>query len=154
MMLTQKRLKELLQYDELLGVFTWRVSKKRIQAGKRAGGIRKKDGYRQFQVDGVKYLVHRLAWLYMEGYFPEHEIDHINRVRDDNRWCNLRHVTKLCNMQNICTNKSGTPGVSRHTKTGKWQVHHGGKYIGYYTKLQEAIEAKKTAISGAICFSS
>lgn len=39
-------------------------------------------------------LIHRLAYALHHGADPHpYEIDHINRVRDDNRACNLRLVT-------------------------------------------------------------
>jgi hypothetical protein len=63
--------------------------------------------------------------LYIEGYFPEYQIDHINGIRDANRWCNLRHVTQSCNSKNVLnlrkSNTSGVTGVNR-SKNNKWLV--------------------------------
>jgi len=60
-------------------------------------------GYRAVQHLGTLYLAHRLAWALMTGAWPEHEIDHINGQTDDNRWLNLREVTRSENMQNQAT---------------------------------------------------
>jgi len=51
-------------------------------------------GYLIIKVKGKQFKAHRLAWLLHYGDFPENEIDHINCVRNDNRICNLRDVTR------------------------------------------------------------
>jgi hypothetical protein len=44
---------------------------------------------------------HRIVWIASNGLIPDDlEIDHINRVKHDNRLCNLRLVTNTENMQN------------------------------------------------------
>lgn len=60
-------------------------------------------GYVKFYLKGfTTYLLHRLIWLYVTGSFPPEgmEIDHINRIRNDNRWCNLRLVNSTENKLN------------------------------------------------------
>lgn len=97
-MLTQARLKELLTYDENTGVFT-RI--KSVQgSGYRVGNKPNGTGYLPVCIDYKSYLQHRLAWLYVHGEFPDGHIDHINRVKTDNRLCNLRVVTDFENSQN------------------------------------------------------
>ena len=82
--LTQERLKELLHYDPETGYFTWKISPNNaVKVGSVAGTSM--NNYIRIIIDHKAYLAHRLAFLYMEGYFPEHEVDHINRIRDDNR---------------------------------------------------------------------
>ena len=88
--LTQKKLKKILKYNSETGVFTWLVSKSGIKR-KLAGSI-DREGYRRIGIEGKNYSASRLVWLYMEGYFPEYQIDHINRIKNDDRWENLRHV--------------------------------------------------------------
>ena len=104
--LTQEELKELLHYDPDTGVFTWKKGRQgRIKKGGIAGN-EDQSGYCKIVVKGKRYGAHRLAFLYMEGYFPEHQVDHINRDRGDNRWVNLREATHTCNMRNCSRSKN------------------------------------------------
>jgi hypothetical protein len=145
-MLTQSRLKELLSYDASTGVFTWLVNTRNTIAGNRAGAFRK-DGYEYIGVDGQRYLAHRLAWLYVNGSFPEMVIDHINGNQSDNRIINLRDVAHKTNQQNIRSphkdSSSGCLGVSRSLK--KWRAHLcvDGKfiYLGTFSTKEEAHQA-------------
>ena len=123
--LTQARLKELLHYDPENGVFTHIKARRGLRSGSLAGGIDKAEGYLQIMVDGKRYQAHRLAWLYVHGDFPPNDIDHISRVRDDNRICNLRLATRSENMQNLSlrsTNTSGHTGVVWCKNTEKWRA--------------------------------
>lgn len=90
--LTQEVLKSLLYYDPETGIFVWLVTRQRSPAGKEAGGYDEK-GYRRICVNGTKVRAHRLAWLYMTGEWPEDQLDHINGLKDDNRFVNLREAT-------------------------------------------------------------
>jgi len=118
--LDAEALKKHLRYDQDTGLFIW-ISR---TIGKVAGCLSKESGYVKIRINDVLYLAHRLAWLYVEGYWPEHEIDHINGVRNDNRRANLRHVTGTCNAQNTKifeTNTSGYPGVSWSKERRAWE---------------------------------
>jgi len=124
--LTQKDLKRQLRYKQTTGEFIWRVSNSnRTKVGDVAGGTRP-DGYVQLQVNNKRHLAHRLAWFYVKGFFPnEIEIDHINRNPSDNRWKNLRLVSRQCNLRNAkkqCNNKSGVTGVFWNTRDKKWSA--------------------------------
>lgn len=148
MKITQKELKRLVSYDPLTGLFTRIVnSGGRCKAGDIAGCI--SNGYIRISISYKRILAHKLAWLYMEGYFPEHQIDHKNGIRNDNRWSNLRHVTRICNMQNMKmydTNKSGFPGVSKHMN--KWRsgvkINKKRVFLGLYDSPLEAALARFT----------
>src|SRR6202035_4009666 len=99
-LLTAERLREFIHYDPLTGVFTWLVlpvcrgprfvgrGPNQVRVGGIAGCVSKSNGYRRIKIGGHPYCAHRLAWLYMTGTWPKDEIDHINRVRSDNRFCN------------------------------------------------------------------
>lgn len=151
MKLTQKRLKELLDYDPKTGVFTNRVQRgQRALVGEVVGGEDAR-GYLQAVIDSRNYTLHRLAFLYMEGYLPEQEVDHLNGVRTDNVWKNLRHVSTACNMQNCKvrqSNKSGFPGVSWNKVRKGWtaQIMVSGKqvFLGVYKCKLEAALARLT----------
>lgn len=132
--LTQEELKAVLHYDPETGVFTW-IGERSHFKGKRAGS-KDGQGYRRIGIQGVLHAEHRLAFLYMTGEMPV-EVDHENRVRDENRWENLRAATRSEN----CQNKK-SHGVSYHAKTGKWQAYIklNGKqhYLGLYETAEDA----------------
>ena len=99
--LTALRLHSLLRYESDTGVFTWRIrSNSRAAKDQRAGCLCKALGYVLIGIDGKMYYAHRLAWLYVHGKWPGQVIDHINRVRNDNRICNLRDVSRAVNNAN------------------------------------------------------
>lgn len=62
-------------------------------------GHRNWDGYLMVKFQNKSMRVHRVAFFLMTGRWPTH-IDHINRVRTDNRWNNLREVQPSQNSQN------------------------------------------------------
>lgn len=136
--LTQERLKELLHYEPETGVFTWLVKPANwIKAGTVAGTIHAR-GYIYIKSNGKKYAAHRLAFLYMEGSFPEDQVDHINRERADNRWVNLRHADAYLNANNK-TRKVGITGLRGITVKGsRYQVRYKRKYIGLFKDLELA----------------
>lgn len=150
-MITQKELKEELHYNPDTGVFTWLKHKgdyKRV--GQEAGGL--DDGYRRIAINGRIYRAHRLAFLYMEGSFPPHMVDHINDNKSDNRYCNLRKATNSQNQRSRagCINSvSGYKGVSPIKSTGRWraviQTSGKRKHIGVYTCKHEAASAYNEA---------
>lgn len=157
--LTQEQLKEVLIYDPELGEFRWKQSSgrwKKFPPLSIAGTVSKIHGYREIRVLGVFQKAHRLAWLYMTGEWPKNEIDHINRIRSDNRWCNLRQATTQENLKNKVTyknNKSGTSGVSWRADNKKWwariSVVKDGKdrriSLGCFGKKEDAIAKRKEA---------
>ena len=98
---------------------------RRVKVGDVAGGVAS-TGYIMVGVEGKTYLAHRLAWLYVHGYFPENVIDHINRTPLDNRLCNLREVAYQCNTRNSSVqenNTSGVRGVTWNKQKERWIVH-------------------------------
>ncbi|CDH34116.1 HNH endonuclease signature motif containing protein [Xenorhabdus bovienii] len=108
-MITQGKLKNLLSYNPDSGEFYWNESKNnQLKAGDKAGWING-EGYINIEIEGMCYKSHRLAWLYMYGYTPK-IIDHINRIRNDNRIINLRECDFSENARNRkiqINNKSG-----------------------------------------------
>lgn len=151
MALTAERLRELVVYDPSTGVFVNRVKRGRSPAGKQIG-VRMPNGYLQARVDFDRYLLHRLAWLYVHGQWPEHQIDHINGDKRDNRLSNLRAVTQSQNMQNVgpqSRNKSGFRGVSWDASRNKWAAHicvdRKQRNLGRFASVDEAVAAYRTA---------
>ena len=144
-MITQGRLKEVLDYDPETGEFCWRVTlSRRAMAGKRAGATSPSVLFRLIGIDGVRHMAHRLAWLYAYGTFPIGHLDHINRNKSDNRIKNLRKATKIENGGNSKARKSrsGLKGAHWHEGAKKWtsDIHHNGKkiYLGLFGTAKEA----------------
>ena len=110
------------------------------------------NGYLVVRVNGKLYYSHRLIWLWFHGYFPEHGIDHINRVRSDNRLENLREVSQTCNLRNCglsVKNTSGVKGVCWVTRYGKWKarvrVANKVKNLGHHKTFTEAVAHRLAA---------
>ena len=109
-----ERIRELFNYDPNTGAITWAAKRFGVKVGSIAGTEHK--GYRRVKVDGTLILAHRLAFAIHHGRWPEHEVDHINRDKADNRISNLREATRNDNMVNreYPTGASGKTGVSKH----------------------------------------
>lgn len=135
----------LLDYDPSTGDFRWVCDKGRAKKGDIAGSIN--NGYRLIKIGQRKWQAHRLAFLIMEGQLPPHQVDHINKVRSDNRWANLRHATHKQNHENRTVHEMR--GVRFEPDRGKWLVrikHHGiTRNLGRYASLDEAILARRKA---------
>ena len=121
--LTQARLKELFDYSADTGQFTRNVAVKGFKSGSLAGSV-DSNGYIKVRVDGGRYMAHRLAYLWMTGAIPDTEVDHINGIKSDNRWNNLResdHSTNNCNRQVQANSSTGIKGLTLR-KNGKFQA--------------------------------
>lgn len=149
MKLTQERLKELLDYDPETGIFTRKVRTSNfIRVGAITKKAKKDTGYLMISVDNREYRAHRLAFLFMEGYFPENDVDHIDRNRVNNKWNNLREVSRTCNLRNKAiqrNNTSGVIGVSWHKRESKWRATIKTTkhiHIGFFANLIDAAKAR------------
>lgn len=140
-------LRKCLRYEAETGQIFWveRLSNA-SKVGSAAFCQKRKDGYLHGQILGKKHLAHRIAWAIHYGYWPENDIDHINRDRSDNSLSNLREATRSENCGNASaksTNKSGFKGV--HLSHGKWiasiTVCGVTTKLGYYETPEEAHEA-------------
>lgn len=147
--LTAARLRELLHYEPATGVFTRIVNIAKYKAGEIAGTIeRKRCGsvYWMVGADGGTYYAHRLAWLYMTGSWPTQEVDHIDGDGLNNRFANLRDVSRKVNGQNARRphkdSRSGILGVSWVVAKRAWRasITVNGKphCIGLYETPEQA----------------
>lgn len=147
--LTHELLTSYLKYNETKGEFTWiKRPNKNIHLHTHAG-TKNSAGYRVISLFGKRYPEHRLAWFYVHGEMPKHEIDHINQIRDDNRISNLRQVTRSENQRNK------TRKDSRVDEIGIWWCRRRKRYIAEislngkkvyqksFTDIDEAISARK-----------
>ncbi len=144
--LTQKLLREYFSYDAETGHLLWQVERTkrggRTKAGDRAGYLAP-DGYRAINICGRPHKEHRLIWLWVHGQLPEHDLDHVNRVRDDNRLANLRSATRSQNIANsVSRTASGLKGAYRNKSYGRWFSHIAidGRLtkLGYFDTAEEA----------------
>ena len=149
--ITADELRSILHYDPLTGVFTRIRSAHPHHVGAVVGTVAL-DGYVTVNIRRRHYKCHRLAWLYVYGTWPKHDIDHINRNRSDNRICNLRDVTRqqnMCNAGDYPTNTSGRKGVYWDKRDSRWRacIFNKGRYLslGYFGTQAEAVAARVAA---------
>lgn len=144
-----EELRQRLEYDPETGVVCWRRKR-----GLVASYI-KKSGYREIEwrtnIKGRRkgrktfyLLAHRVAWALATGTWPEHEIDHRDGVRDNNRLINLRPATSAENKQNRAPIR-GKPwsmlGVTKTPRCRGWRAHMSGYFIGTFDTAEEAHQA-------------
>lgn len=142
--LTHTRVRELLDYDPMTGIFRWRKNRSRgVKAGDIAGSTYGA-GYWRLSIDDQRIKARRLAWFYVYGVWPTLDIDHHNGDKMDNRIANLREATVQQNKQNTHranrNNQSGFLGVS--PAGHKWQamIFHDAKahYLGRFDTPEQA----------------
>ena len=116
-----------------------------------AGHFNKSDGYMYLKWKGKLFKFHRLVWICHFGEIPpELQIDHINRVKTDNRIENLRLVTRSQNQLNKTSNNPYGRGVTYEPSNKglqKWRarikLNSRLQHIGYYDTVEEAQVAFK-----------
>lgn len=146
-------LRSILSYTPETGVLLWkwradRSAPQNLRWSGKVAGSPNTNGHLQVQVGKSLFLASRLIWVLVTGAPPTDEVDHINGIRDDNRWANLRQASREQNCFNRkCRSDSTTAikGVShRRTKHGKdrWRatIMLLGKrtHLGYFNTLEDA----------------
>ena len=155
-MITQKRLKELLFYSPETGLFTWKVSRGGVAPGQIAGHkmlMNSGKSYIGIRIDKVRYLAHRLAFLYMDGKFPDNETDHEDGDGTNNKWLNIREATALDNARNHrkqSNNTSGVTGVLWDKERGRWKAmiweYNKPIFLGRFDDFNDAVAARNFAV--------
>jgi AP2 domain/HNH endonuclease len=154
--LTHEKLIAILDYRPETGEFIWKYRDEKNEqinvrfAGKSAG-YKNQNGYIYVTMENRQYKAHRLAFLYVTKSWPINDIDHINGVKDDNRFVNLREASRAENNQNKrirIDNCSGYMGVSWRPKINKWrsQIKTNGKTVSL-GNFASPIEAHKAYLS-------
>lgn len=152
------KLKQLLRYDPATGDFWWIARRSGARLDRPAGCISRSNGHRLITIDGVIYLAGRLAWLYMTGAWPEHEVDHRDLDPSNNRWLNLRQATRSQNKGNSGLSKantSGFKGVSFDPGTGTkpWRARvkfQGRSYCAGRHMTKEAAKASHDQLAAKL----
>ncbi len=142
-------IEEAIEYDPETGLFRWKVLYNSSQVNGWFAGCLDGKGYFQITFQNKHRLAHRLGWYLSNGYWPK-QLDHINRIKTDNRLSNLREVTRQQNSINTgvpSNNTSGHKGVVWIKRRNKWEarikVSGVQKHLGYFETLEEAIAARK-----------
>lgn len=150
---TQERLRELLDYNPHTGLFTHKLSRSNRHKGDIAGSLNVY-GYVQMTVDRKVYLAHRLAWLYVNGRWPDGPLDHKNNIRTHNWIANLRLASPTQNQANARVQRnslSQLKGVGFNPANKKWRakIRANGKqfHLGYFATAEEAHAAYCCAAS-------
>ena len=146
-MITQNRLKELLNYDPETGYFTRLMKRQKYQVGEIAGTINKQ-GYRIIELYGRAYYASKLAWFYMTGEWAENEIDHIDTNPGNDKWINLRKATHQENTQNRNGwGESRIKGVRAKGNRFEARIRVSGNliYLGLYKTKEEALQVYNEA---------
>jgi len=139
-MLTQERVKELFEYSDgrlVRRITTHYNSKKGDTAGCPHG-----NGYLDVRIDGKRYYVHRVIFLYHHGYLPKY-VDH----KDTNKACNLISNLRPCSKSENSINRKAQPnnklGIKNVCVDGNYynvQVRHSVGFFKYRTKCLELAE--------------
>jgi hypothetical protein len=137
-----KELRHAFAYDPDTGVLT-RLIKSNSRGRLGSCGYRTGGGYLQVGIGGEYFYVARIAWKLQTGDDPgDYDIDHVNRIPDDNRWINLRLATRSQNCKNSLgkhKRKLKSKGVNLLDRRYKAQIQHGRKkfHIGCFVSEAE-----------------
>ena len=138
------RLADWFEHDQMREFFNKNV------AGTAAFNNLKGNGYIGGKCQGKPLLAHRVIWALHYGSWPKGQIDHINRIKTDNRIVNLRDVSASENNRNMpmsIRNSSGAVGVSFEKNRYRARIYVSGKLLdlGGYKTFDEAYFARKNA---------
>ena len=140
--LTQKYLHTLFEYKD--GELYWKIKPSKPVLIGDIAGCQDTNGYKKVKINGKLHGNHRIIFAMHNNYFPK-QIDHINRVRNDNRIENLRVVTNAQNQWNTTKNARNTSGYKNvlwRKDKKKWTCRFkvNGKHImrGSFNTAKEA----------------
>lgn len=150
-----ERIHERLEYLPDVGHLLRKYRYREYDIGSRAEYI---DGHGYFvvSIDGISIGAHILGWALYHNQWPENIIDHINRIKLDNRISNLRDITIAENNRNRPLQRNNTTGFAgisydprRQKFYAKLKLNHKTIHLGTYEDINEAVLARDMAISRA-----
>ncbi|WP_209599399.1 HNH endonuclease [Ruegeria sp. HKCCSP351] len=155
---TVEYLRGAVRYDPETGLFYWlwrpdqTDNRNRKYAGKRAFTTLSVRGEYVCRIDGRLVGANRAAIALIKGRWPENDVEHINGVKTDNRYVNLRECTQAENRRNYprqSNNTSGTTGVVWDKRKERWiaRIKVDGRmiWLGRHLDKDDAIAARKAA---------
>lgn len=148
--LSHERLLELFEYNPDTGIFLNKTQRGKYPPGIEAGSSDYR-GYLRVTIDWKVYLGHRLAWFYVHKKWPKDQIDHINRVKSDNRISNLREATASINMLNTpykAEKRSGHEGIYWCPRGNFWKVNYKGEFLCNVDSIEQGISFQQQASEG------
>ena len=147
-MISAELVRECLSYDRETGIFTWIKTSRTDLIGTVAGRLDSR-GYRQIYIGGRRYMAQQLAWLFVYGTLPKcKDIDHENRIRDDNWIANLRSATRAENISNSALRKDNTTGARGVRREGnRYRAVHARKSLGSFATIECAAAAYNRAVA-------
>lgn len=133
------------RYNEVTGEIT-------RQDRRNSLGSYDKQGYLILKIKGKQFKAHRIAWFLYNGSFPLSVIDHVNRIKSDNRICNLRDVSVLTNSNNIFRKPNCETGyegiyVDKTKRLAKRFAFNFNKKTYRYHSAEEAFVEKQKLIN-------
>jgi len=145
---TQDRVRELLDYDPLTGIFRWRANRNSALVGA-VTGFTDTSGHLRIWIDGRKYAAHRLAWLYVYGEWPSAQIDHRDLNPKNNAINNLREASPAQNRWNArALREDGRKGVVARAG-GKWEASIWASNKRHYLGRFDSAESAHAAYAAA-----
>ena len=137
-------------YDAETGTFTRLIRSGHTHPGP-VNNVPGFHGYVYLSIHNRKYTVHRLAWFYMTRKWPK-EVDHINGLKADNRFCNLRIATRAQNEANKRVRRdsqTGVKGVTWDPYMEMWfayiTINYKMKNLGRYERFEDAVAVRTKA---------
>ena len=150
--MTCDELQDTLLYVPELGKFVAKKQFGRIRKGDIVGS-KDTEGYLTINIEGTKYYIHRLVWLYHYGEWPD-VIDHDDHDRSNNKLDNLKNGTHSDNSQNLSlrsTNKTGIQNISINNRDGSFAIQktvNGKRLFATAKTLEEAKAVKHRMTNG------
>jgi hypothetical protein len=142
--LSYEQAHEFFFYCPVTGALNWKepTARRKNPAGRVAS-----TGYWVVYVAGLHIYVHRIIWTMHRGRPSQGVVDHIDRVKENNRIENLRECTGVQNSYNRTVNKNSSLKVLGVRKDGERyyaRIWDGRKshFLGYFDTLEEAVSAR------------